>query len=232
MWDKNSAVSHLNSHAHAESQSDCAAYVRQAIEAGGIVITRPATRSGLRAPAAADYGPHIQAKGFVPVYTHAGNSSPLSNVISIPGQQSGDVVVIQPIPGHPYGHMAMFNGTQWVSDFRQQVSFYPGGAYRNLKPAFTMYRYGAAEQSTIPNESSKVGKIKICYPILKQNRQEFVQQEDILAHLGGEATGTYMLGRNGMWHGGIHITNATTPWCALSGKAASGSCRFPSAVQR
>ncbi|WP_162786017.1 hypothetical protein [Salmonella enterica] len=22
-----------------------------------------------------------------------------------------------------------------------------------------------------------------------------------------------------MWHGGIHITDATTPWCALVGKA-------------
>ncbi|EOW6733501.1 hypothetical protein ACOZ0S_000953 [Cronobacter dublinensis] len=29
-----------------------------------------------------------------------------------------------------------------------------------------------------------------------------------------------MIGRNGMWHGGIHITDATTPWCALSGKGA------------
>lgn len=69
---------------------------------------------------------------------------------------------------------------------------------------------------------------KIVWPIPSNNRgNEFGNQEDILSHLGGESTGLYIIGRNGMWHGGIHITNATTPWCALSGKATSEIIDFP-----
>jgi hypothetical protein len=30
-----------------------------------------------------------------------------------------------------------------------------------------------------------------------------------------------------MWHGGIHITEATTPWCALSGKSPLEALDFP-----
>ncbi|EOD0154323.1 hypothetical protein ACI8OI_004360 [Salmonella enterica] len=228
MWDKDSALSHLNTNARAHSQSQCAKYVRQAIEAGGITITRPAPRPGLTYPAAADYGPHIQAKKFMPVYTYAGNGSSLPSVTSIPGQQAGDVVVIQPIPGHPYGHMAMFNGTQWISDFRQeQLGFYPGRAYQNLKPAFIMYRFGADEQPQEHTENNGLRQKKICFPITKQSGQEFSTTEDILSHIGGESTGQYIIGRSGMWHGGIHITHATTPWCALSGKAPLEAFDFP-----
>lgn len=36
-----------------------------------------------------------------------------------------------------------------------------------------------------------------------------------------------MIGRSGMWHGGIHITEATTPWCALSGKSRLEALDFP-----
>ncbi|WP_256852673.1 hypothetical protein [Pantoea sp. Fr+CA_20] len=48
-----------------------------------------------------------------------------------------------------------------------------------------------------------------------------------MSHLEGEASGWYMVGSNGMWHGGIHITSTTTPWCALSGKAVSEQLDFP-----
>ncbi|MEI9538745.1 hypothetical protein V5081_15535 [Enterobacter cancerogenus] len=228
MWNKDSALSHLNINARAHSKSQCAKYVRQAIEAGGITITRPAPRPGLTFPAAADYGPHIQAKKFMPVYTYVGDGSSLPSVTSIPGQQAGDVVVIQPIPGHPYGHMAMFNGTQWVSDFRQeQLGFYPGRAYQNLKPAFIMYRFDAKEQPQKHTENNGHKQVKICFPITKQSGQEFSTTENILSHIGGESTGQYTIGRSGMWHGGIHITEATTPWCALSGKAPLEAFDFP-----
>lgn len=69
---------------------------------------------------------------------------------------------------------------------------------------------------------------KIGWPVPSNNRgSEFKNQEEILSHLGGESTGQYAIGRSGMWHGGIHITHATTPWCALSGKAPLEAFDFP-----
>lgn len=73
---------------------------------------------------------------------------------------------------------------------------------------------------------------KIAWPIPANHQgKEFGDQEAILAHLAGESTGLYMIGRNGMWHGGIHITHETTPWCALSGKAPSEKIDFPLAYK-
>ncbi|EDR5695472.1 hypothetical protein ZM14_003809, partial [Salmonella enterica subsp. diarizonae] len=55
----------------------------------------------------------------------------------------------------------------------------------------------------------------IRWPVPKNNRGgEFSNLEEMLAHLEGEATGHWLIGRNGMWHGGIHISDTTTPWCA------------------
>ncbi|MGC1023997.1 glycoside hydrolase family 19 protein [Pantoea agglomerans] len=66
------------------------------------------------------------------------------------------------------------------------------------------------------------------WPVPSNNRgSDFASQEDLMSHMEGEATGWFMLGSNGMWHGGIHITSITTPWCALSGKTASELLDFP-----
>jgi len=51
---------------------------------------------------------------------------------------------VSPIPGHPSGHMAMFDGDLWVSDFEQLHGLYPGPGYRKIKPHFKIYRYGSA----------------------------------------------------------------------------------------
>lgn len=223
MWNKEISVSYINSHAEGSSLGKCAEYVRKAVEAGGVTIRIPRPRIGNSA-SACDYGPSLVAIGFRPVFTYTGNGP--TGTTSITGQQVGDVVVIQPIAGHPHGHIALYNGQKWVSDFVQQVGFYPGSSYRNAKPAYILYRYGAQEE-TKETSPDKTQLNKICYPVAKMSGQEFTQLEEILAHLEGESTGTYMIGRNGMWHGGIHITNATTPWCALSGKAASEKIDFP-----
>ncbi|ECK6528547.1 hypothetical protein FR114_00695 [Salmonella enterica] len=67
----------------------------------------------------------------------------------------------------------------------------------------------------------------IRWPVPKNNRGgEFSNLEEMLAHLEGEATGHWLIGRNGMWHGGIHISDTTTPWCALSGQAMNSRYRF------
>ncbi|EOA7388424.1 hypothetical protein ACION8_004485 [Escherichia coli] len=68
----------------------------------------------------------------------------------------------------------------------------------------------------------------ICWPVPKNNRGgEFSNLEEMLAHLEGEATGHWLIGRNGMWHGGIHITDTSTPWCALSSQSMNEAVDFP-----
>ncbi|TKI02231.1 hypothetical protein [Martelella alba] len=68
----------------------------------------------------------------------------------------------------------------------------------------------------------------IRWPVPKNNRGgEFSNLEEVLAHLEGEAAGHWLIGRNGMWHGGIHISDTTTPWCALSGQAMNEAVDFP-----
>ncbi|MDC9768160.1 glycoside hydrolase family 24 protein [Proteus mirabilis] len=191
--------------------------MREAIEAGGIKIRIPAPRSGLLA-SACDYGPSLVEQGFKPIENAKLIIS--AGIYSVSGQTIGDIVVIERIPGkHDDGHIAMYNGQSWVSDFKQAYGIYPGKAYRAAKTPFVLYRYAGNQSAKKEEQRNSAQLIKIVYPIPKNARgQEFSNLDDIMAHLNGESTGSYLLGRNGMWHSGIHITNATTPWCALSSK--------------
>ncbi len=119
-------VAKLNSAASVQSYGVCAKSVRLAIEAGGI-DTNNHPRS------AKDFGPSIESWGF--------------SKITTTDYKMGDVVVMNAIKGHPNGHMMMFNGTHWVSDYFQDTSpkvdptgFWPGGDYRNANPSFSVYR--------------------------------------------------------------------------------------------
>ena len=72
---------------------------------------------------------------------------------------AGDVVVIQPITGHPHGHMAMYNGSLWVSDFKQEHGYYPGPSYRAQRPAAVFYRYAfvlVAPPNVLTKDSPKL----------------------------------------------------------------------------
>ena len=117
-WDKTGAVRHLQTNARQSSQSRCAEYTRRAIEAGGLRLMHTAS--------AKNYGSSLICAGFREV-----RGTP----------QPGDVVVIQAITGHPHGHMAMFDGQIWISDFRQMHGFYPAQVYRTIKPAYQICRH-------------------------------------------------------------------------------------------
>lgn len=119
MWDKKVAVAHLSTHARSASHGKCAEYVRKAVEAGGVRLQRHTS--------AKDYGGSLIAAGFV------------AQDVSI--LTAGDVVVIQPVTGHRHGHVAMYDGTRWISDFKQPNGFYPGESYRKSKPSFVIYRH-------------------------------------------------------------------------------------------
>ena len=100
----------------------CATYIRQALEAGGInTYGHPRW--------AAHYGRFLSAKGF----------STISLTDYVP--DVGDIRVWQPYSSDktPYGHIDMYNGTLWISDFKEN-SFYPGKGYRN-DPIYQIYRW-------------------------------------------------------------------------------------------
>jgi hypothetical protein len=123
MFDVDKAVQYLDSHAQPHSIHRCAHYTADAITmpaAGGQPMTRVED--------AKNFGPQLEAAGFREVTDGT--------------LQKGDVAVIQPYAGgNPSGHMTMFDGTNWVSDFNQGPSMYPGPGYRAKKPPYKIYRY-------------------------------------------------------------------------------------------
>ena len=53
--------------------------------------------------------------------------------------RKGDIIVIDKIAGHPNGHIAMYSGSQWISDFVQR-DMWGGSAFRNSKAAHVIFR--------------------------------------------------------------------------------------------
>src|SRR5271168_622675 len=119
-WNIEKSISFLDKHALPKSTSNCAKFVRLALAEGGVVLQRTLH--------AKDYGSGLTAAGFIALSSTA------------PPFLAGDVAVIQAIPHHPDGHMCMFDGNIWVCDFKQLHGFYPGDAYRRLRPPAVIYR--------------------------------------------------------------------------------------------
>ena len=127
----NAAIAYLNAHAHSSSRGKCSWNVQDAIKAGGIDVGS-VYRAGRK------YGPLLEEWGF-----HKETSS-LTNYLPI----RGDIAVIQGYQGGtadsngiPYGHIQMYNGDQWVSDFFQTRPFWPGRDYERYMPTFHIYRW-------------------------------------------------------------------------------------------
>jgi hypothetical protein len=113
----------MDAHALSRSSHHCAMYCRLGMEAAGLdTADRP--RSG----DAGDYGPFLLRHGAKAVAQDS----------YVP--QVGDVAVFDKTGKHPYGHIEMYDGHQWVSDFMQH-GFSP---YRDAAstPPFTIYRLG------------------------------------------------------------------------------------------
>lgn len=56
---------------------------------------------------------------------------------------AGYIVIFDPYEGqrpHEHGHIQMFDGVVWISDF-QQKDFFPGGDSRISLPPFRAFRY-------------------------------------------------------------------------------------------
>jgi len=117
------AGDYLNENAGAQSQGKCATFIRRALEVVEFDMS-------VRPELAKDYGPKLEAIGF--------SSVDQENYLP----KRGDVIVLQPPTGQMAGHIEMYNGERWVSDFFQRKDdVYPGPAYRQQKVEYDIYRY-------------------------------------------------------------------------------------------
>jgi hypothetical protein len=124
-YDLNKAVDKLDKNAQTKSIGSCAKYVRLAIEAGGV-----STKG--RPGSATNYDNFLPKLGFSTV--DSTNYTPMK----------GDIVVFKAFQGknkyHQHGHIQMYDGTQWVSDFKQR-DFWAGSDYRTYKPKYLIFRW-------------------------------------------------------------------------------------------
>ncbi|WP_310597102.1 glycoside hydrolase family 104 protein [Aeromonas aquatica] len=55
--------------------------------------------------------------------------------------------------------------------------------------------------------------MKFAFPILTAKGEEFKDVKALTALINGEKSGHYLLGNHNKWHGGIHISDKSAPWC-------------------
>lgn len=111
----------MDTHALTHSTHRCAMFFRRAMEAAGIhTADRPSSGD------AADYGPFLLEHG--------------AQIVSLDSYRPevGDTAVFARTPQHPAGHIEVFDGERWVSDFVQH-GFSPYSRAAGA-PAFTIYR--------------------------------------------------------------------------------------------
>ena len=117
-WSPEEAARYATEHAEKKSVGMCALYVRNAIIAGGIPLYVGGD--------AWSFKYMLQILNF-----HQGGKKSEPEI--------GDIVVFQPIGGRKYGHIAIWNDKQWVSDFKQR-NLIVDCDYLNEDCEFTIYR--------------------------------------------------------------------------------------------
>ncbi|CNI95935.1 hypothetical protein [Yersinia vastinensis] len=209
MWDVSKAVQYLNDNAEPSSEGYCARYVKRAISAGGDISTWPSIVS------AKNYGSALIERGFRIVDVNSGHIS--GDVVVIQGIRKSDFPVGEIRKDHPHGHMAMFNGQQWVSDFKQNNGYYPGGDYRKAKPAYVFYRHkDVVNDQPTENKTSANSSMRICFPVRKQDGSQYNTLDEMMGLIGREPHGSWLAGVNCLWHGGIHVSQTSAPSSVLT----------------
>ena len=118
-FNKNATIAHLNANALSASIGRCGVWVREALEAGDF------WRTNHNLGSAHMWAGYLESRG-VPTVPFDYNFQP----------RVGDIAVFGAVVGHPHGHIQMWNGQQWVSDFKQcngnnENGFWVNNAYRN-----------------------------------------------------------------------------------------------------
>ena len=98
-WDGEEAGRYATENAEKKSIGLCAMYVRKAMIAGGIPLYQG--------------GNAWHYKYLLPILR-------FEEIDKNEEKKVGDIVVFQPIGKRRFGHIAIWNGKQWVSDFKQR----------------------------------------------------------------------------------------------------------------
>lgn len=101
------AAAHATKVAKSSSEQKCALYVRRALQKAGYTNFTPQ-------PSAYMYASVMPKLGFTKISKK--NYTPAT----------GDVIVWNKKPGNPHGHIQIYNGSQWISDFRQSSMYIYG----------------------------------------------------------------------------------------------------------
>ena len=119
------AMRYAKKHAKTESSGYCARYVANALEYAGIKFQRQ--------PSAYMYHSNgiLKKAGFGLVSTSMSGYSP----------QPGDVCVIGRFNNHKHGHICIYDGKNWISDFVQRTP----SPYRDGPGPLYFYRYGGPD---------------------------------------------------------------------------------------
>lgn len=139
--DMDKAIKHAIENAQPASEGKCARYVREALEAGGADLR-------MHPVSAKDYGRTLLGLAFKECFYWTGSVG-----LPVDGLQcqivnqcyeyvpvKDDIIVIQPYTeDQPHGHIAIYTGTQWVSDFIQR-DMWAGPGFRKARPVFMIYR--------------------------------------------------------------------------------------------
>jgi signal peptidase I len=140
-WNLEATIKHAEDNAFPDKRSHgvCATYVKRALQAGGLEYWTCDARY---------CGAGLEAHGFIAIADERTDTGVY---------QRGDVVVVdgssspegplapQPI-GKGYGHIAIYNGKLWYSDYEQQSKeernpVYPGDSYQKVRARYKLYRY-------------------------------------------------------------------------------------------
>ena len=119
-WNPKKAAEYVTKNAESKSVGLCAKYVRKAIVAGGIPLYQGGN--------AWSYKYLLPLLGF-------------KEIEDVNDKKVGDIVVFQPIGKRYFGHIAMWNGRQWISDFKQR-SIIVHSDYSKDDCEYTIFRKG------------------------------------------------------------------------------------------
>jgi type VI secretion system secreted protein VgrG len=137
-WDKEASIKYLQTKMKPPppwGNKGCATAVREALEAGGLKVSRTIGNGWAK-----NYGPRLTAVGFE------------SRGFMKGAYETGDIALIdgftkdekKGIPrDYLEGHVCMWTGSEWISDFKQPDAThpYPGSNYKKALPSVVIYRY-------------------------------------------------------------------------------------------